>query len=1827
MPRVPSQRQGTWFQHEQQILERLAGIPGVPAPARNPWEASPEDQHRASGITLADALRRWAPPAVPEQLELALELAGILAAVHRAGVTHGHLNPATALLTGSPPRVMIIGFRHATTVAEREPEFSHHDSIPGTLATLAPEQTGRTGRLVDQRADLYGLGVVLYHLATGSLPFEQHDPLRLVHDVLARMPVPPAERVDLPPILSAIIMRLLEKEPDQRYQSAEGLIHDLYELRERLRRGQEPHFPLGEHDFPHRLSAPTRLVGRDSEITALRTALDEAVRGSCKAVLVSGSPGVGKTTLINELRPMVTSLGGWFVAGKSDQYRRDLAADAVAQALRALGRLLLTEPEADLLRHRTRLLETVGPNAKLVASLQPEIALVLGMPTTSPGKAEACTRDRMVRAGMDVLRSVASSEHPLVVVLDDLQWASETATGLLETLFQEDPHPGLLIVGAYRPGEIDDKHPLSTMMPRWSRSARPPVVLQPENLPTADLSAMLSEMLRLPLSQAMALASVVGARTGGNPFDTVAFLNAMREEGALVRDNAGWWWDEAAIQLRLGDGDVVDLLGKRIDRLPERTGELLSRMACLGGEADADLLRLASGLSAQELETHLAPALADGLLVMGHHGQDQATMTVRFRHDRVQQAATSRLEPGRLRAMHLALARRLAARPEFAGLAAEQYLPAIDDIVTTEERRRVLAVFRSAADALRLVNPTMAERFLSAALTMLSGEERSRSWWSPTDDLVPSDDGRRRIGVELAHHAALYHLGRLAEADARYESIERLSPTAVELADAACDRISSLTFRERPLEAVELGLDLLRHLGFEVPAPEQIGPWTEQGLARFREWAAQEDGIAADLARPEASDPYAAAAARLIARMIPPAFFVGMPIMPWLMLECQRLWAEHGPCASLIGPLSHAGFVNMMLAQDPRTGYVAIRRVIAVCEKHGYEPECSHAKLILTLSAGQWFEPLERIVDLANRALAGLLQGGDQQNAGFAAYVLIPSALECTPTLDDYLTQVNARLAFASSTGNDQTFTALVGYRQLARALLGRTRQPGSLADESFDPAVHLAEQEGNPVASAYARLSFGLRSAIFGDSEELAEHSAAALALLPAFEATLSTSIARLLRALALAATIRRLTGREPERIPAHAERTQAHAERTPGCADQGSGAGDVTAASEELDCCREWLAKRAADSDVNFGHLLHLVDAERAWAGGDLLEAARAFDLAMLTVRDRQRPWHAALITERAARFHLAHGLQLTGADLMARARNRYLAWGARAKVEALESEYPELREPELRERVGAAPGGQPSGMAAAGAPATATPAAADRSPFATSGGDRPATTTAGDHPATTAASEWIASTRTAGERAAGGHAAGEGAAETIDLMAVLQACQALSSETSLDRLYTRIREVLSAATGATSVRIVLRREDSRGWYVPATDPDESGRSGGIPLSSPEGSRLVPLLSFRYAERTLEPVLVADVASDPRFTVDPYLRQRGCRSLLVAPILSHGSPRAMLILEHNLSRGAFTAVRLDAVRLIAGQLAVSLENAMFYEELEERVRERTRELRATQDELVDMARHVGMAEIASNVLTTIDKVLTDVTTSAGLVARRARTATADTLAKTVGLIRDHQADLGDYLTRDEQGKLLPECLARISIALEAERRDIAEELECLVGSVNRMTDIIATQQSHASGSSLPEPTSIGALIEDAIRINAEGLDRHRVTIVRRFGELPDVVLDKVKTLLILVNLISNAKAAVTATRGGPRVVMVSAELNGGRQLRVRVEDSGEGIRPEHLSRIFTPGFSTRSGGHGFGLHNCALAARDMGGTLMGASEGPGRGATFVLDLPVTTR
>ena len=896
------------------------------------------------------------------------------------------------------------------------------------------------------------------------------------------------------------------------------------------------------------------------------------------------------------------------------------------------------------------------------------------------------------------------------------------------------------------------------------------------------------------------LAEAIAPHTRGNPYEIVELLNALRRDGLLTATAAGWRWDPAAVSAHLDRSEMAALLTARVAAIPAASRAMVEAMACLGGRAEVSVLQVATAEPPGVVDQTLAPALDEGLLV----AEPGAREAVRFRHDRIREAVLGALDPQWRGALQLAMARRLATAPELFAVAAEQYLPVTGALHDAGERRQVVGLLRRAAEQAALTGDyALVSALLSAALPLIGPGQ--------TATLVE---------VHTAQHAALFCLGRLEGADQEYRTIAALSATALDRAEATAVQVLSLTYRNRFVEATDLGLGALGEVGIAVPAAGQFAAELDRQLDSLYRWLDHTD-VAAELARPDITDPALLAAGRLLNSMLGPSFFVDDGSMyAWVGLEALRVWAEHGPGRTLVGSAGNAAFHPITQRGDYAAAYRTARRVLEVGEAKGYEPDASHACNVYSLLSG-WFEPLEMSIEESRRAREGLIAGGDLANAGYTHHQTVVALFDCAPSLDACVAAVEDGLAFARRAGSEQTGQWLDCYQWLAGVLRGEN---SAAAPEQ----VPVDRYAGNPLSIFHVYLTRAIAAAIFDDPAALARHAAAALPLLPTVTGYTISAMVQPLRAFGLARLAR--TADDDER---------------PGLL-------------AELDEMMRWLADRAADAPDNFLHLLRLAEAERTWTLGDFRAAALAFDAARREAAQRQRPWHRALINERAARFYLAHGLEQAGYDLLAEARQEYLAWGATAKVSELDWAYPALRHP---------------------------PGAADD----------PAGSPA--HRSTVAPG-------------------------TVDLLGILSASQALSSETSIAGLHARVTRVLGAMTGATGVHLLLWSEDQQRWRRPAPGgPDDAGREHAMPTSV-----------LRYVQRTREPLVVADATGDDRFARDPYFAGIDCCSLLAVPILSRGLLRALLLLENRLIRGAFTARRPGAVQLIAAQLAVSLDNAQLY-------------------------------------------------------------------------------------------------------------------------------------------------------------------------------------------------------------------------------------------------------------------------------------------------------
>ncbi|WP_053076750.1 AAA family ATPase [Caenimonas sp. SL110] len=1713
---------GNLCRHEAFILARLSHLEGV-ARLAGPQETDHQlALHNCGGQALAELIetRSFTPDAV---VRFACQLARILADVHGAGVVHRNINPDAIVL--SPDGVAVLTDFEFADLAEHHAGDAAAGDMSATVPYLAPEQTGRTGNAVGTRADLYCLGTLLYRMATGRLPFMAPDPLQFIHELLVVDPVAPSQLdAGIPAGLSLIILRLLAKSPARRYQSAEGLLHDLLRLAAEMDHGDGV-FVLGDRDFPARLVAPARAIGRGDQLAVLRAAFDQARLGRGHTLLVEGPAGVGKTALIDELRAVAARSGGWFVQGKFDQYQKDSAtAGALTQALRALGQLLLALPHDDLLLQRARIVKRLGPGAGLITRLLPEFAVLLGPQPEAPEVDLRQAELQLQEATLSLLLAVASRERPVVLALDDLQWAAALHLRSFERLMMEPGLEGLLLVGACRSGDARSGDALWLMLDKWRERSAPITRVPVTNLAVPQLGEMVGQMLRLDEQPAQDLAGELHAITGGNPLDTVELLNALRRDGVLRLLESGWHWAELAIRQFVGRGNVVDLLAVRVGRLPPASREVIECMSCLGNSIEMALLEAAMGQPGQVLRERMAAPMDDGLLVEIASGAGPAFA---FRHDRVQQAVMDAMGEARVLHWRSLIARKLSRTQSFGEPAAQQYLECAHLLDIQEERLQAARLLVALGVKLaHTADYTLADRYLSTADALVS-------------DAGDALDHELRLAIDTGRHAVLYPLGRLDEADLLFEAMQTSSAEPLALVDATCRQMRSLDVRGRMEDAKALGLLMLGRLGLHAP-PGFLTDDTDQRLDALQQWV-REDQQLDPASRQQMQDRGLLAVAKLLGRTVRSALVrFDADAIVWLLLESHRLWVTHGPCPELVANLGRMSAMLIALRGNHKAAYEFSRHILSVGEALGYEQQSSEARFVFVTYAAHWFEPLETVFQDGKRAYEEIRARGDASYACFVHMNMILTQLEMAPTAEVCLLEVESGIALCHRTGNKLAHMHHLGERQLLRALQGQTRSATSFDDAQYDEQAMLPLIESLPNLEQTHRACRAVNGLLMGDASVLIANANRAVAITRSITGYYLTTYAYLTGAVARAWELR-----------------QALA--TPGQ--------DMAAIEAGLAHCRQWLAARAADQPYNFMHLLALVDAESAWARGDMNAAVETFDRALVLAQTRQRPWHCALITERAGIFHLEAGLQYTGRKLLAEARDRYERWGASAKVARMVSEHAFLR------------------------------------------------------------SEEDSQDRWGGQNLSQGSDGSALSGEALDLLGLLRASQALSSERSLPALIARVVRVLQALSGATQVRVLSWHDD--GWRLLGAD-DAAPASGSI--TAAQG--VVPMSAVTYVERTGETVLVDDACSDDRFARDPYFNGVLVCSLLVMPIASQGTAQAMLVLENRQGRAAFSARRLDAVMLIAGQLAVSLSNVQLYEQLEARVRSRTHELELMQAQLMDTARRAGKAEIANNVLHNVGNLLNSITVLASVVRKALAESRSASLSQAVGLLKQHQRDLGAFLESDPAGQLLLPYLDQVVAAIDDERQDVVKDLDRLILSVDHITNVLARQQLHAGPSSVVEPVLPDEIVSEALVVCGQMIRESDVAVGVDDSGTPALTVDRQRILLILMNLIRNAVQAMAGTPRAARRLQLKCSLaeahhdgpSGQASLCFEVSDTGEGIADEHLERLFAHGFSTRRGGHGFGLHSSAIAAMEMGGRLSVHSEGPGRGATFTLEVPVTT-
>ncbi|HEX8783045.1 MAG TPA: AAA family ATPase, partial [Steroidobacteraceae bacterium] len=600
------------------------------------------------------------PMETPRFLQLAVSIASALRQVHQRGLVHRDLKPAHILVNGTNGYVHLTGFGLASQLPRERQPPGPPEFIAGTLAYMAPEQTGRMNRSIDSRSDLYALGVIFYQMLTGVLPFTASDPMEWVHCHIARTPMPPRQRVvSISDSISHIVTKLLAKTAEERYQTAAGVERDL----RRCLAGWQAScrietFLPGETDTPDRLSTPEKLYGREREITDLIGAYHRvATTGTTELILICGYSGIGKSSVVNELHKALVPSGGLFASGKFDQHKRDIPFTTIAQALQGLIRGLMIKSDAELEGWRSAFTEALGAHGRLVVGLMPELELIIGEQPPAPDLPPQQSRRLFEVALRRFIGAFARPEHPLALFLDDLHWVDAATLDLLESMMSGSDLRHLLVIGAYRDNEIDPSHPLVRKLEAIRRTGTKVTQITLTPLGREHLEEFVADALRCAATRASPLAQLVHEKTGGNPFFANQFLSALADEGLVAFDAAAgeWSWDLARIRAKGYTENVVELMVGKLGLLPAETQAALQQLACLGNAAKTAMLSTVLATSEDLVHAALWEAARHDLV-------ERLDGSYRFVHDRVQEAAYASIPDGQRAEAHLRIGRMMTAR-------------------------------------------------------------------------------------------------------------------------------------------------------------------------------------------------------------------------------------------------------------------------------------------------------------------------------------------------------------------------------------------------------------------------------------------------------------------------------------------------------------------------------------------------------------------------------------------------------------------------------------------------------------------------------------------------------------------------------------------------------------------------------------------------------------------------------------------------------------------------------------------------------------------------------------------------------------------------------------------------------------------------------------------------------------------------------------------------------------------------------------------------------------------------------------------------------------
>ncbi len=1775
-----------------------------------------------------------------EFFHIAIKIASTLEGLHGNRIIHKDIKPANILINPTTDEIKLIDFSIATLLPREIQFLTNPNILEGTLAYISPEQTGRMNRGIDYRTDFYSLGVTFFQLLTGQLPFSTRDPMELVYSHIAKQPLK-ASRINsnIPLILSEIISKLMGKNAEDRYQSALGLKHDLEMCQSQWQETENiTHFELGVRDISDRFVIPEKLYGRQGEVETLLAAFKRVTEGATEMILIAGFSGIGKTAVVNEVHKPIVRQRSYFIKGKFDQFQRDIPLSGLVQAFRDLIWQLLSETDAQIQQWKAKIIRELGTQTQVIIDVIPELEQIIGKQPPLTELSGSAAQNRFNLLFQKFIQIFTTKEHPLVIFLDDLQWADTASLKLIHLLMCDNrlsslseetekmhEHQGsLLLIGSYRDNEVSQAHPLYLTLQEIEKTGATINTIALEPLNQGDLNHLIADTLHCPEVAAVSLTQMVFAKTKGNPFFCVQFLKSLHDDGLIVLnvDVGHWQYDISKIKEIALTDDVVEFIALQIEKLPIHTQKVLKMAACIGNQFDLKSLAIVNEKSVLDTASDLWQALLDGLVLPQTenynifskdninqdfvvHGIESTQFTssnlqlpkYKFVHDRVQQAAYSLIPEEQKKPIHLKIG-----------------LLLLNNIPVEEQEEKIFELVNQFNIAVEFISP-QAKRDELAQMNLIAGRKALASTAYPTAlkylttglQLLAGDSWETKHHLTLALYETATEAAYLA---GNFEQMEELAEVVLgrkpllEKVKVYEVKIQAYGAQNQALEAVNTALTFLKLLGVEFPEhPSQ----SDIQLAMAELTSNINGRPIEDLINlPEMIEAQALAIMRIISTAISVTYAVAPKLFPLIVLKQIELSLKYGNAPLSAFGYSNYGLILSGLVGDIESSYQFGKLAATLVDKFNAKEVKAKIMLVFYTSIWHWKQHIRLILKPLLEAYSAGIEIGDLEYTAYYLNAYSYSSYFIGKELSGLEREIATYSNVIRKINQKTIFNWIIIHRQSVLNLLGNVANPCHLVGEAYDEEKMLPLYlDANDIMGIFYLYVSKLHLCyLFQEYPSALENATLAEKYLQGGIGQQVTPIFYLYDSLAQLAVYPDASDSEQKCI---LNKVQANQQKM-----------------------EHW----AYHAPMNYLHKYYLVEAEQCRISGQYIEAMELYDRAIFLAKENEYINEEALAQELTAKFYLEWGKHKIAQIYLTDAYYSYIRWGALAKVDDLAKRYPQLLAPLFQQ---------------------------EKLSIHSSEESTSCNSTSLSSLSTLSNQQTVIGSKTS-------------ISDSLDLAAFIKASQALSGEIELERLLSTLMEVVMENAGASKCALILTEGDNLALTVTAvcSSSNLEHTYTEFPSTCLESSYDVPITLINYVKRSKEILVVDDAMAISFLAGDSYILSEEPKSLLSIPLLNQGKLIGIIYLENHLTTGAFTRDRVEVLKLLTTQAAISLENAILYKNLaqakerleeynhtlEQKVQERTQEindknyslqqtlqeLQRTQIQLIQSEKMSSLGQMVAGIAHEINNPINFIHGNINHASEYVKD-----LLDLVGVYQQEYA---------RSSPLIEEKAEEIDIDFLV--KDLPKILDSMkIGSSRIRNIVLGLRNFSRLDESEMKPVDVHEGIENTLMILQHRIkqksDFPEIEVIKEYGKLPEVTCYPGQLNQVFMNIFSNAIDAleesfvtftdrnigisnlnekeqiakdIDASVASHKVakIHIFTELTDSNTAIIRIADNGSGMTKAVQQKIFDPFFTTKSvgSGTGLGLSISYQIIVDKHKGRLSCDSTLGKGTEFVIEIPM---